>query len=340
MTSRRIFLKNLAEILPRSDVVSKETSIVIFDRNLLQAVPGFRLFIKKFRNAYPVRAGEGLKSFEAFTALASKIHKDLAGEVTRDWSVVAMGGGSVGDAAGFFASVYRRGLRLVHIPTTWLSAVDSSHGGKTALNLGGAKNQIGTFYEATETILVRSLLLSLSKNHVLDSLGEFAKMSILDPRVKLRANDTAEDLWAKLPKAIDAKLKIVRRDPTETRGDRQLLNLGHTMGHVFEIELGLSHGRSVGLGLLFAIDASKALGDLTANRAEVLRSYLRGFGFSKDGARVISASRAQRLLRQDKKRTASSSVTFITIRDFGRCQRRSVSVSRLIHIGRETGWLK
>lgn len=343
MSPRRIYLKNLSEILTQSKVVSKDTSIVIFDRKLLKAIPGFKTFIGKFKHTYPVTAGEGLKSFDEFTKLASKVHKGLKSEVNRGWSVVALGGGSVGDAAGFFASVYKRGLPLVHIPTTWLSAVDSSHGGKTALNLLGAKNQIGTFYEADETILVQSVLMALSKSHLQDALGEFTKIAILDRRVKLKkahGEISGLDLWKTLPQAIEAKLKIVRRDPTERSGHRQLLNLGHTMGHVLEIELGLSHGQSVGLGTLFALDVSQALGGLSEKRAQTLRSWLESFGISKSGVKKVSSVRAQRLLLQDKKRSSQGSVTFIVVRDFGRCERRAISLKTVIDVGRRAGWLK
>ena len=355
MSPRRIYLKNLSEILSRSKVVSKDTCIVIFDRKLLKAVPGFKTFIGKFKHSFPVTAGESLKSFAEFSKLTSKIHKEISSDsslsVNRSWSVVAIGGGSVGDAAGFFASVYKRGLRLVHVPTTWLSAVDSSHGGKTALNLLGAKNQIGTFYEAQETILVQSVLMSLSESHRLDALGEFSKTAILDRKVKLKSNlgkITSLDLWKVLPQAIEAKLKIVRQDPTETLGHRQLLNLGHTMGHVFEAALGLSHGRSVGLGILFAIDVSEAESCLSQKRAEALRQWLATLGISKSlsegpsksGFRKVSVVQAKRLLLQDKKISKKESVIFIVIRDLGRCERREIPLKLLISTGLKAGWLK
>lgn len=348
MRTHLLYCKNLERL-----VLPLDTSIVIYDARLADAVPGFRRWIGKCPFAFPVRAGEKLKSLSSFEKTANQIHRRVGEHVTRSWTVVAIGGGSVGDFAGFFASVYRRGLRLVQIPTTWLAAIDSSHGGKTALNLRGVKNQIGTFYPASETYLVQSVLNALSTEHAEDAVGEFAKIALIDGRAwtlrlrrpkKRNAKAMSAWLWKQLPSAVESKMRVVRRDPTETRGIRQLLNLGHTFGHVLESDRGLSHGRSVALGLLFAVDVSESLGSLTAEQAGNARTWLSKMGIERDptGRDRVARANAARLLRSDKKRDAGDFVWFLVIRG-GRAtqiERRLVAVSQILEVAQVYGWLR
>jgi 3-dehydroquinate synthase len=255
------------------------------------------------------------------------------------------------ETSGFFASVYRRGLRLVHVPSTWLAAIDSSHGGKTALNLRGVKNQIGTFYPADETYLVKSILMALPEQSAKDAVGEFAKIALIDggPWTRIlrgsgasRRHLTSAWLWKLLSVAIESKLRVVRRDPLETNGIRQLLNLGHTFGHVLEAELGFSHGRSVGLGLLFAVDVSESLGVLRSTHAHDLRTWLKYMGIERETKQRdrVSKVRAARLLRSDKKRDDGDFIWFLVIRDFGRVERRLIGISQLIEVAAAKEWLR
>lgn len=341
MRTRLHFLNKLGEV--KSDWAEPQTSIVIYDRKLIRAVPGFRAWIAKYPHAFAVTAGEKLKSFESFARESSRIHRAAGDRVNRKWTVIAVGGGSVGDFAGFFASVYKRGLNLVHIPTTWLAALDSSHGGKTALNLGGAKNQVGTFYPAAHTLLVQSILTPLPKRNVRDAIGELAKIALIDGRSwtrKLRCSRSeAMWLWELLPHAIESKLRIVRRDPYELRGDRQLLNLGHTFGHVLEGALGLSHGESVAQGLLFALDFSEAVSAVSAIEATRIRGWLGELGIKKTGHR-IARTIAARLLKNDKKRALGNYVWFLVVKGFGKVERRQVDVEHILEVASVNGWLR
>lgn len=357
MRTRLHFLDNL-DHRKTDGIFSPSTTVLIYDRKLATLVPGFRSWLKRYPFSFPVDAGEKLKSLPSFMRLSEKIHREVGQSVTRSWQVVAIGGGSVGDFAGFFASVYKRGLPLVHLPTTWLAAIDSSHGGKTALNLSGAKNQIGTFYPSRDTILVRSVLRALPLSNIAEGLGELAKIALIDARPWVRRMkrpiETVKSgpareaqsrwLWRNLPAAIDAKLRVVRRDPFETRGDRQILNLGHTFGHVLEAELGLSHGQSVGLGLLFAVDFSEISGVLSARKAEEIRTWLAALGITRPSGRgglaKVSRSAAERLLRSDKKRESGNFVWFIVLRGFGKAERRLVDVEQILEVAAHTGWLR
>lgn len=328
-------------------LVDPASSIVFYDRKLLNVVPGFRAWLKRYPHTFPVAAGEKLKSFESFGRETSRVQKRVGQDVTRAWTVVAVGGGSVGDFAGFFASVYKRGLSLVHIPTTWLAAIDSSHGGKTALNLSGAKNQIGTFYSSAHTVLVRSVLQALPEKNLNDAMGELLKIALIDGRAwtkNLRrpvASKAAQGkwLWRQLPIAIDSKIRIVRKDFNEIHGDRQVLNLGHTFGHVLEADLGLSHGASVGQGLLFALEFSEAIGAISTLKAEKIREWLENNGTLRLSKRV-SRKAARRLLKSDKKRDAGNHVWFIVIRDPGKVERRRIDVEQILEVADLNGWLR
>lgn len=244
---------------PRPEKFGEEVLLIydrIFDRH-----PQVASWIQDFPVRYSVKSGEELKSLQAFPR-----HMNAVLEKTRLFSprrlkIVVLGGGSVGDFGGFIASVYKRGVELIHIPSTWLSAMDSAHGGKTALNARGAKNQIGTFYPAKHIYLVKPLLLAQPSERGFEALGELIKMALLSGGTlfkKLNALPSfrAETLWKLLPLVVREKNKIVQQDPEEKTGHRHLLNFGHTLGHVFEAHYGLPHGVAVLAGLQFAMEWS------------------------------------------------------------------------------------
>src|SRR5690606_32869940 len=135
-----VFLNHFSKA---AKVADHRHSLVIYDQILARVSPQFRTWVNQFPFRYAVKSGETLKDLEAFAQHARKLSKIAEPLAPRQMTVVAVGGGSVGDFAGFFASIYKRGVSLIHVPSTWLAAVDSSHGGKTALNSFGAKNQFG-----------------------------------------------------------------------------------------------------------------------------------------------------------------------------------------------------
>lgn len=352
MESVRLYLNRL----PRKQTdksfyrqVDPEQTIVIFDRRLPEHVPGFRQWLAQFPYVFAVRSGESLKSVDAFNGFLSKVHREVGGLANPSWTVLAIGGGSVGDFAGFFASVYKRGLKLVHLPTTWLAAIDSSHGGKTGLNIQGAKNQIGTFYPANATVMVRSVLMALPKPQLTDALGELVKIAIIDgkpwaKKMRLKNASTpglAREVWKWLRPAVEAKMKIVRRDPLEKNGERYRLNLGHTFGHVIEGATGTSHGLSVWMGLQFAIEVSLEEGILDPKRGAELLTWL-----AKQSAMpVIKRPRlkkqvASKLLKADKKRSNNEEVNFVFVSGLGKTEVRKISILRLLAAAKENGWLR
>jgi 3-dehydroquinate synthase len=352
MESVRLYL----ERLPRKQTdksfyrqVEPNQTIVIYDRRLPDHVPGFRQWLLQFPYVFAVRSGESLKSVEAFNGFLSKVHRKVGGQANPSWTVLAIGGGSVGDFAGFFASVYKRGLKLVHLPTTWLAALDSSHGGKTGLNFQGAKNQIGTFYPAGATVMVRSVLMALPQQQLRDALGELLKIAIIDgsPWVKKMRLDRrstpslAREVWKYLKPAVEAKLKVVRRDPLEKMGERYRLNLGHTFGHVVEGATGASHGISVWLGLQFAIELSLEEGILDRKRGAELLTWL-----AKQSAMPmiprprLKKQTVSKLIRADKKRAGPNEVRFVFVKGLGQTEVRKISIERLLTAAKENGWLR
>ena len=234
-----------------------------------------------------VDGGEAIKDWQCIAQLAERV---LALRSTRPLHLVAVGGGAVGDAVGFLASILWRGVRLWHVPTTLLAMVDSAHGGKTAVNLARSKNQLGTFYPANTVIISQDFLetlplelreqgfvellkiLWLRRPHHLNSLDEHLPTLLDDPISDHR------QLWTDLLDAsIGAKYDVVQADPTETTGHRRILNLGHTAGHGIEAITDLSHGHAIAWGLAACALLSHRRADLDAPQTERLLDHLRPF---------------------------------------------------------------
>lgn len=326
----------------------KADALLIYDR-ALEGKGSMRPWIRRFPSRYAVRAGEELKDVRAFPHHVEKILRLAENIPHRRLKIVAMGGGSVGDFAGFLASIFKRGVSLVHVPTTWLAALDSAHGGKNGLNAAGIKNQLGTIYQASEVHLVKKFLMAQPEDRAFEAAGEFLKMALLKggrlARQPWKTESSADSLWAALPAVVKAKMSIVRRDPLEKSGVRHLLNLGHTMGHLFESDLGLPHGVAVGYGLVFAGVFSRAQG-LCGEKAydRMISHPLWGLYMPSEVYQrclSIPPSRVRRLLLQDKKRTSKSGVRFIFLAGLGKPLIREVSVEAILaEVGRQKAMLK
>lgn len=252
---------------------STEQDFLLYDKALEERYPDF---ISNFLNKWGVASGESLKSLRSFPENVESIVQRWP-QLNRQSILYVLGGGSLGDFGGFVASILKRGIHLIHIPTTWLAALDSAHGGKNALNIPGAKNQLGTFYPAQEIWLIKRVLDDVPEKIRQQSLGEFVKMALLTPETPASFYESYDGslqwYWAALGPLINKKLEIVGKDPYELSGDRALLNLGHTMGHVLELQYGLHHGDAVFQGLHFTLSMSVALNLLTASSEQSLRKY-------------------------------------------------------------------
>ncbi len=219
---------------------------------------------KRCREAriYTVKSGEGSKSLGVMQEVLVAM---MDYGMTRTDCVVAVGGGVVGDLAGFVAASYMRGVDFYNIPTTMLAQVDSSIGGKTAVNLGSVKNIVGAFYQPKGVLIDTDVLKTLSKRHLAAGLAEAVKMSLTSDAELFSLFENGEineeNIEYVIARALDIKRKVVEADEKES-GLRKILNFGHTLGHGIEAEEGLGglyHGECVALGMLpFAGDEVRA----------------------------------------------------------------------------------
>ena len=202
-----------------------------------------------------LKSGEESKNFDNFKALLSLM---LTHSFTRKDCVVAVGGGVVGDIAGFASSCYMRGIDFYNVPTTLLSQIDSSVGGKTAIDFEGVKNVVGTFYQPGRVVIDTRVLATLADRQLASGLAEAIKMSLTSDKELFELIENCadlEDVKRNLPKIIErslrVKIAVVEQDEKEG-GLRRVLNFGHTVGHAIEsAEKGtLLHGECVGLGML------------------------------------------------------------------------------------------
>jgi 3-phosphoshikimate 1-carboxyvinyltransferase len=292
-----------------SEVHLPDCAIVIADAQLPQAI----LTGLNDAPVLTVTAGESLKSLAAIEELATRV---LAIRATRPLLLVGLGGGSIGDAVGFLASILWRGVDLWHIPTTLLAMVDSAHGGKTAINLGQAKNQLGTFHTPQRVYLVEEILDSLPLSLRREGLAEIVKaLWLADPKgvrlldanggIEALASDpmplVRQRLWELIDRAIAVKLQIVSEDPRETAGRRTILNLGHTLAHALELDEGLPHGDAVAWGLASVPMLSHDRGLLEASTAEKLRRQIYPLLTHIKQPQAHSTS-LEHLIARDKKR--------------------------------------
>ena len=198
-----------------------------------------------------VPEGESSKSVEGWTLLLREM---LDGGFSRGDCVVAVGGGVVGDLAGFAASAYMRGIDFYNIPTTLLSQIDSSIGGKTAINFGGVKNVVGAFYQPKKVLVDPDLLTSLPARQISNGLAEALKVALTSDETLfsiLEEGNIEKELDEIIRRALLVKKAVVEQDEREA-GLRRVLNFGHTVGHGSEStnQEGLYHGECVALGML------------------------------------------------------------------------------------------
>lgn len=236
-------------ILEENRVVFRRFDKSLFDREntvfATDAVVADKLGLYG-ENVFCFEKGEHAKSFEQVTKFLQFLSARGCG---KDTLVVAVGGGSVGDAAGFAASVFCRGVRLVQVPTTLLSMLDSSVGGKTAVDFCGVKNAVGTVYPAETTLVDFSLLDFLPRSLADEGRGELFKYAYLDENIS-RLIDENADLKVLVESCLKYKQRIVSIDESDLLLRRKL-NLGHTLGHAFETAFRLPHGQAVANGLFY-----------------------------------------------------------------------------------------
>ena len=275
-----------------------------------------------------VPPGEASKSYRVFEQVCEAV---IASHIERDDLVIALGGGVIGDLAGFVASVIRRGIDYVQVPTSLLADVDSSVGGKTAIDSTHGKNLIGAFYQPILVLADTALLDTLPEREFRAGYAEVAKYGLLGDAVFFSwLEKNWREIFAGGPareRAIAmccrAKADIVARDERET-GDRALLNLGHTFGHAFEAACGFSdrllHGEAVSLGMVLAFAFSAQRGLLPAAEAARATRHLAEVGLptrvNDIPGPLPSLDQLMDLIAQDKK-VKRGMLTFILVKGIG-----------------------
>ena len=280
-----------------------------------------------------VPPGEATKSWRMLEAVCDRL---LEARIERNDVVIALGGGVVGDLAGFAAAILRRGLDVVQVPTTLLAQVDSSVGGKTAINARHGKNLIGAFHQPILVIADTALLDTLPPREFRAGYAELAKFGLLGDAgffgwleanwQDVFAGGSSSGRFARehaIAVACRGKAGIVGRDERET-GERALLNLGHTFGHAFEAAAGFSdkllHGEAIALGIVCAFEFSTRLGLMPTNDAGRVAHHLAVAGLPTRPSDVpalrTDPDRLMTLIAQDKK-VARGKLTFILARGIG-----------------------
>ncbi len=247
--------------------------------------------------------------------------------LTRTDIVIALGGGVVGDLAGFVAATYQRGIYFIQLPTTLLAMVDSSVGGKTAIDIPEGKNLVGSFYQPSLVICNTDMLDTLPEYIVIDGLAEVLKYAILFDKELWRELSAKRELSYNtiVERCIAHKRDIVQKDERE-KGERALLNLGHTIGHAVELASGfsISHGRAVAIGMAYIAYIASAEYDLSKDELAELVKVLLRYGY--DLQLPYPAEKIAEGITADKKRSANN-ITLVLPEKIGRCYLKRVTVS-------------
>jgi shikimate kinase / 3-dehydroquinate synthase len=287
-----------------------------------------------------IEPGEASKSFAVHERLCNEL---VARGLDRGSAILALGGGVVGDLAGFVAATLFRGIPVVQLPTTIVAMTDSAIGGKTGIDLPAGKNLVGAFWQPRLVACALDTLATLPGRERRAGFGELWKYALLDGR-ELWQMVAACAPWAAGPegtppppelrpvidRAIAYKAAIVSRDERERTGHRALLNLGHTIGHAIETASGMLHGEAVALGLLAACRVSAALAGSDASLEAELAGALAATGLPTDVDRWLTEDVLD-LTAVDKKRVGAN-LKFIVIRQVGACEPAEVPVTELRRI--------
>lgn len=290
-----------------------------------------------------LEASEHAKSYGALERVFLDL---LERNLKRSGTLVVIGGGVLQDAGCFIASVLSRGIRWVLIPTTLLAQADSCIGSKSSINIGAYKNQIGTFYPPHRVLLVPEVLRTLPYDELRSGLGEVIKLQLLSSEAGFEelmsdlvgfetfAVDHREPLLARwVRRSMDVKQPIIEADEFD-RGQRLLLNYGHTFGHAYEsvTHYGIPHGIAVILGMLTATALSAELGMVPVAHAERLFSLLRPW-HDPYANRLVAVGRDALLqaLARDKKNSATG-LTCILTRGFGAMERMTLTSEQVTEL--------
>ncbi len=272
---------------------------------------------------YVIKQGEESKSITVFTAICNEL---LYHHFSRHDLIIALGGGVVGDLAGFVASAYMRGIDFIQIPTTTLSQIDSSIGGKVAINLDGIKNIIGAFYQPQLVLIDPDTLKTLPKRHYINGLAEALKAGLIYDEslfTLFEHGDIEHDIETIIEKALAVKKDVVEQDEKE-KGLRKILNFGHTIGHAIESAYHLQdyyHGECVAMGMLYFISDDTL-------RKRVLAVYDQ-LGLPKSAH--LDSKQLSMLMRNDKKADGDH-IDTIWVDEPGKARIETMTIDQIVSL--------
>lgn len=272
-------------------------------------------------------AGEDSKTLETYQACMNTL---LENEFKRDDLICAFGGGIPCDVAGFVAATYQRGIDFISVPTTVLSMVDASVGGKNGVNLQHLKNQVGTFYFPKYVHMDCKFLETLPEREIHSGMAEMIKCAVLADRELFdyfQGKETTIDWQQSVARCLEIKLQYVRGD-VKDHGQRQFLNLGHTLGHAIEAlsKHEISHGEAVGIGMLYIARAARAMGYTETNIDGLIEKALLHVGLPT--AYEMDSEKAMAILTHDKKVRGDRIAVIIPL-DIGHVIREEVDMKAL-----------
>jgi 3-dehydroquinate synthase len=314
-------------------LLARNQTVIVTDHNVAEAVlPKLQKSLDEAEIAHrtiTLPAGETSKSFDTLARLTDFL---LDARVERNDMIIALGGGVIGDLTGFAASVLRRGIDFIQIPTSLLAQVDSSVGGKTGINTRFGKNLVGAFHQPRLVLADVGVLSTLPPRELRAGYAEVVKYGLIDQPdffewleangAALLAGDTQLMVEA-VAVSCKAKAAIVAEDERE-RGRRALLNLGHTFGHALEAETGYSdrlvHGEAVSIGMCLAHEFSQVQGLASGQDTQRLKAHLKALGLPSSISDIpgapVAASALVDHMYQDKKAIAGA-LTFILTKGIG-----------------------
>ena len=293
-----------------------------------------KIYLKKIKSCLKnyntkileIKDGEKYKNLSVFT----KIHDYLvSNRFDRDLTIVALGGGVIGDLVGFVASTFMRGVKLIHLPTTLLAQVDSSIGGKTAVNHPSGKNLIGTFYQPDSVIIDTKFLLTLPEQEYISGLAEVIKYGLISkPSLLTWMNKNSKKILSKdrdclshiVLTSAKEKIRFVSQDERESNV-RAFLNYGHTLGHAIEAAMNyrkILHGQAISVGMLFASMLSVEKNMLNINHFNLIEDTLEKLNLPTEIPQQIKTRDIIKHIKFDKKKQDNRN-RFVLLNKLGSC---------------------
>ncbi len=280
-----------------------------------------------------VPSGESSKSMEMKEKIEDKLLNNKFG---RDSLIIAIGGGVIGDLSGFVASTFNRGIPIIHVPTTLLAMVDSSIGGKTAINTKHGKNLIGTTYQPNAVFADMDFLQTLPDEEFRNGLAEVIKMSVIidknlfetleknHKKILARDKDALQEI---IKRNVELKKEVVEQDAEES-GLRQILNFGHTFGHALEAfyNYKIKHGYAVSQGIIVESKISATVNNLKKHEEEKIRNMIKIFGFPLLVNPDVNTSKIIELMKSDKK-SRGNKPRFVLIDKIGKAKSKGNNFS-------------